>query len=221
MGRAMHGVDPAHDARLQAALGWQFTNRELLEQALTHRSYCSEHGVEESNERFEFLGDAVLGFVVTTFAFEQFPHLPEGELAKLRASVVSAETLAEVAEELDIGASLRLGKGEDASGGRAKPSILADAMEALIAAVYLDGGLEPASRHRSRRRRLQNAAPGARRPPVRPAPEVPGAPRRPRPLQALLRDSVAARRGVRRGRGALEEGGRAGRGPGRVGRLDA
>jgi len=146
MGRAMHGVDPAHDARLQAALGWQFTNRELLEQALTHRSYCSEHGVEESNERFEFLGDAVLGFVVTTFAFEQFPHLPEGELAKLRASVVSAETLAEVAEELDIGASLRLGKGEDASGGRAKPSILADAMEALIAAVYLDGGLEPASR---------------------------------------------------------------------------
>lgn len=146
MGRAMHGADPAHDARLQAALGWQFTDPELLERALTHRSYCSEHGVEESNERFEFLGDAVLGFVVTTFAFERFPQMPEGELAKLRAAVVSAETLAEVAEELDVGACLRLGKGEDASGGRAKPSILADAMEALIAAVYLDGGLEPASR---------------------------------------------------------------------------
>ena len=146
MGRVMHGVDPAHDARLQAALGWQFADPELLERALTHRSFCSEHGVEESNERFEFLGDAVLGFAVTTFAFEQFPHLPEGELAKLRAAVVSAETLAEVAEELDIGPCLRLGKGEAASGGRAKPSILADAMEALIAAVYLDGGLEPASR---------------------------------------------------------------------------
>jgi ribonuclease-3 len=146
MGRVMHGVDPAHDARLQAALGWHFADPELLHRALTHRSYCSEHGVEESNERFEFLGDAVLGFVVTTFAFEQFPRLPEGELAKLRAAVVSAETLAEVAEELDIGPCLRLGKGEDASGGRAKPSILADAMEALIAAVYLDGGLEPASR---------------------------------------------------------------------------
>ncbi|MFN8025262.1 MAG: ribonuclease III [Acidimicrobiia bacterium] len=142
----MRGVDPAHDARLQVALGWQFTDPELLERALTHRSFCSEHGVEESNERFEFLGDAVLGFVVTTFAFEQFPHLPEGELAKLRAAVVSAETLAEVAEELDVGSSLRLGKGEDSSGGRAKPSILADAMEALIAAVYLDGGLEPASK---------------------------------------------------------------------------
>ncbi len=142
----MHGVDPAHDARLQAALGWQFADPELLDRALTHRSYCSEHGVEDSNERFEFLGDAVLGFVVTTFAFEQYPRLPEGELAKLRAAVVSAETLAEVAEELDIGPCLRLGKGEDASGGRAKPSILADAMEAIIAAVYLDGGLEPASR---------------------------------------------------------------------------
>jgi len=146
MGRAMHGVDPAHDARLQAALGWHFADPELLHRALTHRSYCSEHGVEESNERFEFLGDAVLGFVVTTFAFEQFPRLPEGELAKLRAAVVSAEALADIAQELDLGASLRLGKGEDASGGRAKPSILADAMEAVIAAVYLDGGLEPATR---------------------------------------------------------------------------
>jgi ribonuclease-3 len=146
MGRARGGIDPEHDARLQLVLGWNFTDLELLAQALTHRSYCSEHGLEESNERLEFLGDAVLGFVVTTYAYEQFPHLPEGELAKLRAAVVSAETLAVVAEELDIGSCLRLGKGEAASGGRAKPSILADAMEALIAAVYLDGGLEPASR---------------------------------------------------------------------------
>jgi ribonuclease-3 len=146
MGRGRGGVDPEHDARLQLALGWQFGDPELLAQALTHRSYCSEQGLDESNERLEFLGDAVLGFVVTTYAYEQFPQLPEGELAKLRAAVVSAETLAIVAEELDVGSSLRLGKGEDTSGGRAKPSILSDAMEALIAAVFLDGGLDPASR---------------------------------------------------------------------------
>jgi ribonuclease-3 len=144
--RAPRGVDPALDARLQLAIGWKFVDHALLATALTHRSYCSERGIEESNERLEFLGDSVLGFVVTTFVYEQYPALPEGELAKLRATVVSAETLAEIANELDVGASLRLGKGEDASGGRAKPSILADAMEAVIAAVYLDGGLEPASR---------------------------------------------------------------------------
>jgi ribonuclease-3 len=144
MRRVRGGVDPQDDARLQLALGWNFTDLELLERALTHRSYCSEHGLEESNERLEFLGDAVLGFVVTTYAYDRFPHLPEGELAKLRAAVVSAETLAVVAQELDVGACLRLGKGEDVSGGRGKPSILADAMEALIAAVYLDGGIDPA-----------------------------------------------------------------------------
>src|SRR5438105_14028254 len=102
--------------------------------------------MEESNERLECLGDSVLGFVVTNFVYERYPQMPEGELAKLRAAVVSAEALAEIAQELDLGASLRLGGGEDASGGRAKPSILADAMEAVIAAVFLDGGLEPAPR---------------------------------------------------------------------------
>jgi ribonuclease III len=139
-------VEPILDERLQVALGWQFRDPELLQRALTHRSYCSEHGIDESNERLEFLGDSVLGFVVTTFVYEQFPALPEGELAKLRAAVVSAEALAEVATELGLGASLLLGKGEHASGGRAKPSILSDAMEAVIAAVYLDGGIEPAAR---------------------------------------------------------------------------
>jgi ribonuclease III len=146
LGGPVRRVDPSLDARLQAALGWTFVDPELLERALTHRSYCSEHGIEESNERLEFLGDSVLGFVVTTFVYDEFPALPEGELAKLRASVVSAEALAEMANELDLGRSLRLGKGEDASGGRAKPSILSDAMEAVIAAVYLDGGIEPAAR---------------------------------------------------------------------------
>jgi ribonuclease-3 len=134
------------DSRLQLALDYTFTDPALLDQALTHRSFCSEHAVETSNERLEFLGDSVLGFVVTTFVYAEYPGLPEGELAKLRATVVSAETLAEIANELDLGAALRLGKGEDSSGGRAKPSILADAMEAVIAAVFLDGGLEVASR---------------------------------------------------------------------------
>ena len=146
MERRGGAVDPALDARLQLALGWTFVDHELLDQALTHRSYCAEHGMEESNERLEFLGDSVLGLVVTRFTFEEYPDLPEGELAKLRASVVSARTLSEVALGLDLGASLRLGKGEDASGGRQKPSILADAMEAVIAAVYLDGGLDAATR---------------------------------------------------------------------------
>ncbi len=98
-----------------------------------------------SNERLEFLGDAVLGLVVTDHIFRAYPELPEGELAMVRASVVSAQALAEVAVELDLGAAMLLGKGEDTSGGRAKPSILADAAEAVIGAVFLDGGMEPAA----------------------------------------------------------------------------
>jgi ribonuclease III len=98
-----------------------------------------------SNERLEFLGDAVLGLVVTDYLFNTYPDLPEGELAKVRASVVNAGALAEVAGGLDLGAALLLGKGEDASGGREKPSILADAMEAVIGAVYLDAGWHEAS----------------------------------------------------------------------------
>jgi ribonuclease-3 len=97
-----------------------------------------------SNERLEFLGDAVLGLIVTDFLFRTYPDLPEGELAKVRASVVNSAALAEVAASLDIGAALLLGKGEDQSGGREKPSILADAMEAVIGAVYLDGGWQAA-----------------------------------------------------------------------------
>ncbi len=134
------------DARLQLAIGWTFRDPSLLELALTHRSYCAERGIDMSNERLEFLGDSILGFVVTSFVYEQYPQLPEGELAKLRAVVVSSETLARLAKGLDLGAALRLGKGEDASGGRAKASILADAMEAVIAAVYLDAGMQAARR---------------------------------------------------------------------------
>ncbi|HWW52762.1 MAG TPA: ribonuclease III, partial [Acidimicrobiales bacterium] len=112
---------------------------------MAHRSWCAETPGEGSNERLEFLGDAVLGLVVTDHIFRTYPELPEGELAKVRASVVNAEALAEVASELGLGPALLLGKGEDASGGREKPSILADAMEAVIGAVYLDGGWEAAA----------------------------------------------------------------------------
>lgn len=111
---------------------------------MSHRSWCAENPGTRSNERLEFLGDAVLGLVVTDHIYRAYPDLPEGELAKVRAAVVNAGVLADVAAELDLGAALLLGKGEDASGGREKPSILADAMEAVIGAVYLDGGWEAA-----------------------------------------------------------------------------
>jgi ribonuclease-3 len=108
--------------------------------ALTHRSWVAEHPGYESNERLEFLGDAVLGLAVTTFLYTTRPDMPEGELAKVRAAVVNAATMAEIALEVDLGSVLLLGKGEDASGGRDKSSILADAMEAVFGAVYLDQG---------------------------------------------------------------------------------
>ncbi len=135
------------DARsrdLDAALGFKFRDAQLIDRALAHRSYCAEHPDTLSNERLEFLGDAVLGLVVTDYMFGEYPEMPEGELAKLRASVVNSEVLADVAREVQLGASLLLGKGEEATGGRDKPSILADAMEAVIAAVYLDGGWDAA-----------------------------------------------------------------------------
>ena len=112
----------------------------MLSRSVAHRSWCAETPGALSNERLEFLGDAVLGLVVTDFLFRTYDTLPEGELAKVRASVVNSAALAEVAASLDIGAALLLGRGEDQSGGREKPSILADAMEAVIGAVYMDGG---------------------------------------------------------------------------------
>jgi ribonuclease-3 len=125
---------------LAARLGHRFADPELLDRAMAHRSWCAETPGTPSNERLEFLGDAVLGLVVTDHVYRSYPDLPEGELAKVRASVVSAAALADVAAELDLGPALLLGKGEDASGGREKPSILADALEAVIGAVYLDAG---------------------------------------------------------------------------------
>jgi len=126
---------------LAGRLGHTFAAPELLATAVTHRSWCAEHPGSPSNERLEFLGDAVLGVVVTDYLYSAYPDLAEGQLAKARASVVSAVTLADVARQVDLGAALRLGRGEDASGGRDKASILADAMEAVLGAVWLDGGL--------------------------------------------------------------------------------
>ncbi|HEX3827313.1 MAG TPA: ribonuclease III [Sporichthyaceae bacterium] len=117
----------------------------LLERALTHRSYAYENGGLPTNERLEFLGDSVLGLVVTDALFHRHPDLPEGQLAKLRAAVVNMRALADVSRSLDLGVFLRLGRGEEGTGGRDKSSILADTLEALIGAVYLDLGLAQAS----------------------------------------------------------------------------
>ena len=126
-------------------LGYAFDDPTLLARAMAHRSWCAETAGESPNERLEFLGDAVLGLVVTDHIYRTYPDLPEGELAKVRASVVNSASLAELALELGLGDALLLGKGEDQSGGREKPSILADAMEAVIGAVYIDGGWDPAA----------------------------------------------------------------------------
>ncbi len=137
------GADPRE---LDRALGVRFRDRALCEVALTHRSYAFERGLEVNNERLEFLGDAVLGLVVTDMAYREFPEMTEGELAKLRAAIVNMGALAEVARDLGLGRFVLLGKGEELSGGRDKASILADVLEALIGAIYLDRGLETARR---------------------------------------------------------------------------
>ena len=129
---------------LEEKLGYCFRDRRLLEHAMTHSSYANEHrgtGLT-SNERLEFLGDSVLGVAVADYLFRRHPDMPEGELTRTRAALVCEGSLYEAAKSLDLGRCLRLGKGEDAGGGRKRPSILADAMEAVLAAVYLDGGME-------------------------------------------------------------------------------
>lgn len=132
-------------AALEQALGHEFSDPSILVEALTHSSYAAEHAVGH-NERFEFLGDAVLQLAVTEFLFATFPDLPEGHMAKVRAASVSGRELTSVARALDLGSHLRLGRGEVASGGRDKDSILADAMEAVLAAVHLDADYPTARR---------------------------------------------------------------------------
>jgi ribonuclease-3 len=142
----------AHDRRreleeLARRLHHRFHNLEILDQALRHSSYAHEHpAAGPSNERLEFLGDAVLALTISTLLLARFPDSPEGELSRLRAALVNARELANLGRRLDLGAHLLLGKGEERQAGHQKPSLLADALEAVLAAVYLDGGLEAAAR---------------------------------------------------------------------------
>jgi ribonuclease III len=139
---------------LESALGYHFENRELLARAFTHRSrayekpgaVASHNAAASDNEQLEFLGDAILGFVVSDALVASHPEYPEGRLSKLKAQLVSASHLREVAARLHLGGHLLLGRGEEMSGGREKKALLANAVEALIAALYLDGGMEPARR---------------------------------------------------------------------------
>ncbi len=127
---------------LESKLGYTFRDRSLLENALTHSSYANENRKSMgSNERLEFLGDSILGMVTADYLYKKHPDLPEGDLTRTRAALVCEESLAEVADRLDLGAYLKLGRGEESGGGRERPSIRADAVEAVLAAVYLDGGL--------------------------------------------------------------------------------
>ena len=130
---------------LEKKLNYTFQNPALLEEALSHSSYANEHRSARlrSNERLEFLGDSVLGFVTAEFLFLQHPDLPEGDLTRIRAALVCEQSLFEVAQKLDLGSYLKLGRGEESGGGRTRTSILADATEAVFAAVYLDGGIQP------------------------------------------------------------------------------
>ena len=136
-----------HDLKgLEERIGYVFKNRRLLRQAMTHSSYANEHHIEKKdcNERLEFLGDAVLEVVSSDFLYHEYPKKPEGELTKIRASLVCEPTLAYCASEIGLGGYLLLGNGEEATGGRGRDSVVSDAMEALIGAIYLDGGFASA-----------------------------------------------------------------------------
>ena len=134
--------------QLQKNLKYTFKKKELLRNALAHSSYANEKkGTVTSNERLEFLGDSVLSIIVSDYIYKNFPNLPEGRLTRIRASLVCEKSLCEFSKQLKVGDYILLGKGERANGGNERPSILADAFEAILAAVYLDGGMEPARRH--------------------------------------------------------------------------
>lgn len=131
---------------LEERIGYQFQDKALLKQAITHSSYSNEQKINRLKhyERLEFLGDAILEMVSSVFLFREHPKVPEGELTKMRASMVCEPALAFCARDLELGKFMLLGKGEESSGGRKRDSIIADAMEAVIGAIYLDGGMEPA-----------------------------------------------------------------------------
>ena len=132
--------------RVERALGYSFRDKALLEEALTHRTFVNETGGGKDNQRLEFFGDAVLDFLLSDLLLVRFPTSREGELTRIRAALVDEGSLAKIALGLDLGSCLRLGRGEEKGGGREKRSLLADAFEALLAALYLDGGIEVARR---------------------------------------------------------------------------
>ena len=140
------GMNKKLQREFEEKIGYHFQDERLLEQALTHRSYANEYhwGKHLDNERLEFLGDAALEIVVSEFLYRKYPKRPEGELTRMRASMVCESTLALCTKELDLGKYLLLGKGEEQTGGRGRKSILSDALEAVIGAVYLDGGFASA-----------------------------------------------------------------------------
>ncbi len=134
-------AEPPHE--FAQRVGLQFNNLLLLSRALTHRSYLNEHSeAVEDNERLEFLGDAVLDFVVGAWLYNRYPEMPEGDLTRMRSALVHTEQLAEFGQAIGLGAALRLGKGESQAGGRERPALLCDAFEAVIGAVYIDQGIE-------------------------------------------------------------------------------
>ena len=135
-------MDKREFNRLQAELGITFTNSKLLEQAFTHSSYVNEHRSKQHNERLEFLGDAVLELAVSEYLFRTYPKQPEGQLTKLRAAIVCEPSLHGFACELDFGRYILLGRGEELTGGRTRPALLADVFESFVGALYLDQGLE-------------------------------------------------------------------------------
>ena len=133
---------------LEAAIGYHFENISLLQNALAHSSYANErwHNSLKSNERLEFLGDSILGMVTAEYLYRNYPNRLEGDLTRMRADMVCERALAKVAEQMNLGEYLLLGNGEEQGGGRSRDSILADAVESVIAACFLDGGMEPARR---------------------------------------------------------------------------
>ncbi len=134
--------------QFQEKIGYKFKDESLLFEALSHSSYANENKkTRNSNERLEFLGDSVLSIVVSDHIFEHYKHLPEGELTKMRASLVCEKALFEFSKKIDLGSYIFLGKGEEMTGGRTRPSIVSDAFEAVIAAIYLDGGMEVVSKY--------------------------------------------------------------------------
>src|SRR3989440_11777135 len=132
---------------LQFELGYRFKDTQLLTKALTHSSHANEKAISDGdNEQLEFLGDSVLGFLVADFLFRAHPHLTEGQLSKLKGFFVSSANLVKYAERINLGEYLQLGKGEEKTGGRTKQALLVDALEAIIGAIYLDGGIEEVRR---------------------------------------------------------------------------